>query len=152
MGQIPSFSPCGTMFTLILNYRRRGLMRCVGLKARGSSRVDAVDFRSTRSSSTHMPELGVKWNNRDRPSRSYNGRDSSRPMDLTINQDRPMKIQLMDESTRLFTRTTWKHPDALSAIELMWLNRTISIKRRFISSVDRDPTVDRMVTPNSFIN
>ena len=49
------FSPCGTMFTLILNYRLHGLMRCVGLKACGSSRVDAVNFGSTQSLSAHMP-------------------------------------------------------------------------------------------------
>ena len=52
-----------------------------------------------------------------------------------------------DQTTLLFTRATWTHPDPHSVIGLSRLNRVVSIKRYLISTLDRDATGDPTITP-----
>ena len=59
-----------------------------------------------------------------------------------------MKIQRAIKTTRLFIHAVWTNLSPPSKIERMQLNRTGSIKRRFIGTVDCNASVRSTVTPN----
>ena len=109
-------TPCGTIPPFSFNCRTRGKAWSVG--------CDLIEWSAwivwTRSppdhESAHVLSNRLKWINHDRPSRSYNAQDSSRPMNPPINQHRWMKIQRTIKMTRLFICTTWKHLSPSSMI------------------------------------
>ena len=68
-----NFLRVGLFSSLLFDRKTRGSISCVGWRSRRIRGVDAVDARPTDHRSEHVVNNSLKWVDRDRRSRSYNG-------------------------------------------------------------------------------
>ena len=122
------------------NFRTRGTTRYVG--------SECVDYGAS-----------MRWTlgPRDLHQRTCLNCDLSEPFnesfdDAWTHHDRPMKIQRMDRNDAPLSSRDVDASQASIADQTLTTYSRRFINGRFIWAVDRDPTVDPTVTPNSSIN